>query len=51
MAGRIGSNIIAKYFGKLPGQSLADLAAEMKALSDESFEALKTGIESGSLNY
>lgn len=51
MAGRTGVNVLAKYFGRLPGQTLMDFAAEAKALTDTDFEQLKSGIENGSLNY
>lgn len=43
--------LAARYFGKLPGQSLSDFAVELKALSDEDVAQLRAGLEDGSLSY
>jgi hypothetical protein len=51
MAGRVGTATLGKYFGKLPGQSLADMASEIRALPDSDFFQLVKGIEDGSLTY
>lgn len=40
-----------KYFGKLPGQSLADFKDEWLTLSPDSRKQLVEGITNGSLNY
>ncbi|MBP8211440.1 MAG: hypothetical protein KAY11_17875 [Ilumatobacteraceae bacterium] len=40
-----------KFFGKLPGQSLAEFAKEWNELSDESKTQLANGINDGSLTY
>lgn len=51
MAGRQGAATLKRYFGLLPGQTLADFAKETQKLSDVEFGQLKDGIESGSLTY
>lgn len=42
---------LVKFFGKLPGQSLAEIAAEMKPLTNEDVDSLYGGIEAGTLTY
>jgi len=49
--GRVGVKHLSNYFGRLPGQSLKDFAAECKALPDVDFYALVSGIESKTLTY
>lgn len=49
--GRKGVSVLKKFFGTLPGQSLAEFAEETKALSDQDFEAIRDGITDGSLTY
>jgi len=48
---RTGVKALKDYFGYKSGQTLKEFAAEVKALSDESFQQLKIGIENGSLTY
>jgi len=49
--GRVGVKHLSNYFGRLPGQSLKDFAAECKALPDADFYQLVSGIESKTLTY
>ena len=42
---------LVKFFGKLPGQSLAEIAAEMKPLTDSDVDQLYNGIADGTLTY
>lgn len=42
---------LVKFFGKLPGQSLAEIAQEMKPLSDSDVDELFGGISAGTLTY
>jgi len=44
-------SLFVRYFGKLPGQSISQFAAEIKALTDDDVRDLRTGIENGSLSY
>lgn len=51
MAEATNATVIAKFFGKLPGQNLADVMAEMRELTDEDKAQLAGGIKDESLNY
>jgi hypothetical protein len=42
---------IVKFFGKKPGQSLSEFAAEYKELTETDKQQLFDGISDGSLNY
>lgn len=48
---RVGVSLLMKFFGRLPGQTLADFAAEARQLTDADFTEIKAGIENGSLTY
>lgn len=48
---RAGAAKIIKYMGKRPGQGLAEMAEELKELTDLDIEQLRTGIENGTLTY
>jgi hypothetical protein len=43
--------VLAKYFGRLPGQSLKDFSVEVKALTEIDKKQLVDGIVNGSLTY
>lgn len=43
--------IAARYFGKLPGQSLMEFGTELRALTDKDVSQLREGIENGSETY
>ncbi len=51
MATKSDAAILRDFFGYLPGQKLADFAAELKALSAEDKAALVGGIKDETLNY
>jgi hypothetical protein len=52
MAGRSGTSVLLKFFGKIdPTQTLQAFADETHDLSDRDFEQLKSGIESGTFTY
>lgn len=40
-----------KFFGKQPGQSLSDFAAEWKTLTEDDKDQLIAGITDGTFNY
>ena len=46
-----GLATISKYFGKKPGQTLAEVAAEIRELTDKDKEQLIDGIQNGTLTY
>lgn len=51
--GKPGAGIsqLSTYFGRQPGQSLADFGKELKALTIDDKVQLVGGIEDGSLTY
>lgn len=51
MSEKSATVVISKFFGKKDGQSLGELAAEIKELSDEDKAQLKAGIEDGTYSY
>lgn len=46
-----GTVTAMKFFGKLPGQKLAEFKAEWMALSEADRTAITNGIENGSFTY
>lgn len=51
MAEKSDLQVLAGFFGKLPGQSLKDMAAEFKLLTEQDKAELAGGIRDGSLTY
>jgi hypothetical protein len=51
MATASGVGLAYKYFGKLPGQTLADFKDEWQKLSDKSKIQLTAGLSDGTETY
>lgn len=51
MANTSDTSVIAKFFGKLPGQTLKDVLPEIKALTDKDKAELAGGINDGTYTY
>lgn len=51
LTAREGTAKLVKFFGKRPGQTLAEIAAEIRELSDTDHAQLVGGITDGTLDY